>query len=193
MKKLLAPRFLLSALLVCLIAGWCVTGISGCNGFALPPIPISIPIVVDAHVVAADEDDGTVEVLLTIFCDLFSEEELDAMLVAAGGEVIANLVSIPSVELASVTVEATQGDFNDFTSASLRLVGGNPMPLGAASNAGGLGATFEMTQATPVDLINDLGDGECGIPTLTLTGAKPGDDITFNATANVLVYTRLTF
>lgn len=191
MKRIFSMRSLKVLTLGALIAGMSATNLSGCTNFALPPIPISINLVVDAQIVAENEDDGTVAVLLTIFCDLFNEEELDAILTAAGGEVIANLVSIPSVELESVTVTSTQGDFNDFTSATLRLVGATPLALGAATNAEGLGTTFVLTQAVPVDLVNDLNDGECGVPTLRLEGNTPTTDITFNATANVLVYTQL--
>ena len=45
-----------------------------------------------------------------------------------------------------------------------------------------------------VDLLNDLEDGQCGVPTLRVSGGDllESGDITFDATVTVLVFTQLT-
>ena len=177
-----------------LAAGVSLTGLSGCNGIELP-IEVTIPLVQNSSIVAANEADGTVDVVVGAFCDLFSAEQLDAMIREFGGDLVADLVEITRVELDAVTVTATAGDFDDFTSSTLSLsllpIGSDPLALGAAANAEGLGTSFDLTQEEPVDLLNDLDDGECGVPTLRLQGVKPGADITFSTAARVKVFTRL--
>jgi len=175
-----------------LAAGVALTGLSGCNGLAIP-IEVTIPVSSGSTIVAANEADGTVTIVLSAFCDLFSEEELDALIRQFGGDVVADIVDITGVELDKVTVTATSGDFSSFTTADLNMIflGDAPLPLGAAEDSEGLGTVFDLTQDVPVDLLNDLEDGECGAPTLELNGEQPDADITFSTTATLQVYTRL--
>jgi hypothetical protein len=169
------------------------TQLSGCTGIPLPPIEVTISLVQNVQIQAAGQADGSFDVVVGAFCDLFNEEQLDMLLREAGGDVIADLVSIPRAELASVDVTATEGDFSTFTDASLTLtvVGGDPLPLGAAADSAGLGTSFALTQEMPVDLLNDLEDGQCGVPTMTVTGSVPVSDITLSATATVRVFTQV--
>lgn len=181
--------------LACTFAGLALTQLSACNGIALPPIPITISLLSNGQVTVESAATGSADVVVGAFCDLFNEEQLDTMLRNAGGDLIADLVSIPRAELESVTITATQGNFSTFTSAQLDLsvlaAGAPALSLGTAENAAGLGASFMLTQEELVDLLNDLEDGQCGVPTLHLDGSAPSEDITFSATATVLVYSRL--
>ncbi len=176
-----------------LMAGISLGGLSGCDGVELP-IEVVVPLVQNSSIVAANEADGDVSVVVGAFCDLFSQEELDALIRQFGGDLVADLVDITGVELKKVTVTATEGDFDTFTDSDLRLLfpGNDPLPLGEASDAQGLGASFDLTQDEPVDLLNDLEDGDCGAPTLHFEGDQPTGDIRFNTTATLTVYTRLT-
>lgn len=176
-----------------LMAGISLGSLSGCDGIELP-IEVVVPLVQNSSIVAANEADGDVSVVVGAFCDLFSEEELDALIRQFGGDLVADLVDITGVELKKVTVTATEGDFDTFTDSDLKLIflGDSPLPLGEASDAQGLGASFDLTQDEPVDLLNDLEDGDCGAPTLHFEGDQPTSDIRFNTTATLTVYTRLT-
>lgn len=167
----------------------------GCNGLELP-IKVTIPLTSETLITAADEPDGEVYIALSVFCDLLSEEDLDAMIREHAGDLIADLVDITKVELRHVTVDAIGGDFDSFTNADLKLV--PPLPirdavlLGEAEDANGLGDSFDLSLDDPVDLLNDFEDGECGVPTLHLEGDQPEDDIAFDTSVTLLVYTRLT-
>lgn len=173
-------------------AGLLLTGLSGCDGLELP-IEVTIPISEGSTIVAANEADGSAIVVLTAFCDLFSEEQLDLLIRQFGGDVIADIVDITGVELDSVTVTATSGNFDNFDTAELNMIflDADPLPLGSAEADAGLSTVFDLTQDVPVDLLNDLEDGECGAPTLELNGEQPDADITFSTTATLKVYTRL--
>ena len=183
------------------IAALCVLALSllsGCNGFALPPVPVELPLAQNVEFSGATAVAGAVEVPLSFFCALFDEEELDAMVREAAGDLIADLVTITRVELAATVITATEGDFAPFTQSTLTLslleLGAPPLVLGKASADAGLGGIFSLTKGPPVDLLNDLEEGQCGIATLRLEGAdllEPGD-ATFNVSVELLVYAELT-
>jgi len=176
-----------------LAAGISLGSLSGCNGIELP-IEVTVPLVQNSSIVAANEADGDVNIVVGAFCDLFSEEELDALIRQFGGDLVADLVDITGVDLTKVTVTATEGDFDSFTDSDLKLIflGDSPLLLGDASDSQGLGSSFDLTKSVPVDLLNDLEDGDCGAPTLHFEGDQPAGDISFNTTATLTVYTRLT-
>jgi hypothetical protein len=192
MTHLVSKRFTKNFALGVLAGGVSLVGLSGCNGLELP-IEVTIPISQGSTIVAANAADGSAAVVLSAFCDLFSEEELDALIRQFGGDVVADIVDITGVELDKVTVTATSGNFDSFTTADLNMIflGADPLPLGSVEDNVGLGTVFDLTQDVPVDLLNDLEDGECGAPTLLLDGEQPEGDITFNTTATLQVYTRL--
>ena len=192
MTQIFSKRFTIKATFGLLAAGLTLTGLSGCNGLELP-VEVTIPVSTGSTIVAANAADGSATVVLSAFCDLFSEEELDALIRQFGGDVVADIVDITGVELDKVTVTATSGNFDSFSTADLDMIflGDAPLPLGSAEDSEGLGTVFELTQGVPVDLLNDLEDGECGAPTLELNGEQPEADITFNTTATLQVYTRL--
>ncbi len=172
--------------------------LSGCDGFAFPGIPVELPLAQGVELSAVSAAAGSVELPLAFFCDLFNEEELDAMLRAAAGDRIADLLTITRVELDAAEITATEGSFEPFTRSTLVLhlldVGSAPLTLGAAADDSGLGVAFALTRERPVDLLNDLEDGQCGVPTLRLEGASPlePEDVTFDVGVRVLVYTELT-
>tara|TARA_R110001592_G_scaffold308236_2_gene582248 strand:+ start:609 stop:1205 length:597 start_codon:yes stop_codon:yes gene_type:complete len=167
-------------------AALAMTQLTSCNGLSLP-IEVTIELVRNVEISATDAATGSAEVNLPAFCDLFSPEQLDALIRNAAGDLIADLVTITGVELKSTEIVATEGTFDPFDTATLRLTvlepGAEPLLLGAAADNNGLGTSFSLTQETPVDLLNDLKDGQCGIPTLSLDGAGllEAQKITFNA------------
>lgn len=170
--------------------------LGGCTGTPLPPVEVTLPVTMDVTIPAASMATGSVDVSLGAFCGLFNQEDLDARVREAAGDLIADLVTVTSVELASTNIVATDGTFAPFTSARLTLtileLGGETLLLGAAANNAGLGTEFFLTQDTPVDLLNDLEEDQCGSPTLHLEGAAILEprDITFDASVTVLVYTQ---
>ncbi len=190
-----AARFLKRLPLLALLIGLSSGQLSGCNGITLPPIPVTLNLISNVDVSAAAAAGGSAEVNLGAFCDLFTEEDLDAMVRAAAGDLIADLVTITRVELASTNLTATEGTFQPFTTAELTLTivepGADALLLGAAADNDGLGTMVSLTQNNPVDLLNDLEDGQCGVPTLRLDGANPleAEDIRFDVSVSVLVYT----
>ena len=192
MTHLFSKRFTIKFTFAVLVAGFSMTGLSGCDGLELP-IEVTIPISEGSTIVAANEADGSAIVVLTAFCDLFSEDQLDALIREFGGDVIADIVDITGVELDKVTVTATGGNFDSFDTAELNMIflDADPLPLGSAEDDAGLSTVFDLTQDVPVDLLNDLEDGECGAPTLELNGEQPDADITFSTMATLKVYTRL--
>jgi hypothetical protein len=195
MTHSLVNRTIRMVCILTLLAGASVTGLSGCDGFNLPPIPVAITIVNGAQIVAADQTSGSVDIPLTIFCDLFSEERLDELLTSFGGADIAALVDVPSVVLDSLEVVATQGNFANYTSGSMDMTlidaGADPLDLGSVTDSNGLGTGFELMPEMTLDLLNDLDDDQCGVPALHLDGATPTEDVEFQVIANVLVYTRI--
>jgi len=186
-----------STALAAALTGLAATQLSACNGIGLPPIEVNIALAQNIQISAASAIAGSADVTVGAFCDLFSEEQLDALVRAAAGDLIADLVTFTSVELAAVTITATEGTFAPFTTATLTLTileaGAEPLLLGAAADNSGLGTSFVLTQDTPVDLLNDLEDGQCGIPTLSLDGGGVAEasDITFDVSVTVLVHTRV--
>jgi hypothetical protein len=173
--------------------------LSGCNGFALPPVPVELPLAQDVEFSGATAVAGAVEVPLTFFCALFNEEELDAMVREAAGDLIADLVTITRVELAATVITATEGNFAPFTDSTLTLslleLGAPPLVLGTASANEGLGGLFSLTRGTPIDLLNDLDEGQCGLATLRLEGADllEPQDATFNVSVELMVFAELSF
>ena len=183
----------LAALTPLVLAPFC-----GCNGFELPPVPVTLPLAQNVEFSGTTAVAGAVEVPLSFFCALFNEDELDAMVREAAGDLIADLVTITRVELAATVITATEGDFAPFTDSTLTLslleLGAPPLMLGTASAEDGLGGIFSLTKSPPVDLLNDLEEGQCGIATLRLEGAdllEPGD-ATFDVSVELLVYAVLT-
>lgn len=168
----------------------------GGTGAPLPPVEVTLPVAMDVTISAASTATGSAEVGLGAFCGLFNQEDLDARVREAAGDLIADLVTVTSVELASTNIVATDGTFAPFTNAQLTLtileLGGETLLLGAAANNDGLGTEFFLTQDMPVDLLNDLEEDQCGSPTLRLDGAEILEprDITFDASVTVLVYTQ---
>lgn len=171
--------------------------LSGCNGIPLPGIPVTITVAQDVEIPASSVVAGSTDVSVGAFCDFFSDEHLRAVVRAAAGDEIANLVSITGIELEAVNVTATSGTFSPLTTAdlNLELVNSNagPIPLGTAFDPNGLGTDFSLTQDMSVDLLNDLEDGQCGTPNLHLEGAGLAEvgNITFSVTADVMVFTEL--
>ena len=86
MTQVFSKRFTMKIALGMLAGGLSITGLSGCDGLELP-IEVTIPVSSGSTIVAANEADGSVTVVLSAFCDLFSEEELDALIRQFGGDV----------------------------------------------------------------------------------------------------------
>lgn len=173
------------------------TQLSGCLGFLPPPIPVTIELRQNVPISALSAASGSADVSLGEVCGLFNDDELDAMVRAAAGDLIADLTTITRVELRSTEITATEGDFDPFETAVLDLTiegsGGETLLLGTAANNDGLGTAFSLRLNSPVDLLNDLEEDECGSPTLHLDGGGflEADAITFNVVVKLLVYTEV--
>lgn len=193
MTQFLTKKIVATLTVGALAVGVSLTGLSGCNGLEVP-IEVTIPLIQNSSIVAANAADGIVDIPVGAFCDLFSPEQLDALIRQFGGDLVANMVEITKVQLESVTVTATNGNFDTFTTSDLSLIflGQPALPLGEAADGSGLGSEFVLSQDVPVDLLNDLEDGDCGAPTLHFEGTQPDGDITFNTSATVKVFARLT-
>jgi hypothetical protein len=129
-----------------------------------------------------------------VVCGLFNEEELEALVRAAAGDLIADLAVITRVDLKSTDITATAGNFDPFETAELDIdVDGSddPLILGTAADNDGLGTEFSLTLDEPVDLLNDLNEDQCATPVLHLDGAGflEAEAITFDVTVTLLVYT----
>jgi len=174
-----------------------ITQLPGCAGFPLPPIPVEIVLVENVEISALAAAAGSADVSVGVICDLFTPEELDALVRAAAGDLIGDNVSITRVDLEATDVTATDGNFDPFETATLDLVidgsGGEALILGTAVNNEGLGTEFSLTLDSPVDLLNDLEEGECGSPELHLDGAGflEAESITFDVTVRLMVYTEV--
>ncbi len=172
------------------IAVLIATQLSGCGGIPLPPFAITIDLAGGTITPTEVGVSGEVTVPIGAFCDLLDADSLDATIRQAAGDLVADLVTITAVELQSVQVSASAGNFSTFTAVSLTLDGTPPLPLGAAADTNGLGTSFTLEQETPVDLIGDL-DGQCGVANALLVGSTPAEDITYTTTATVLVHVQL--
>jgi hypothetical protein len=119
------------------------------------------------------------------------------MVRAAAGDLIGDNVTITRVDLEATDISATDGNFDPFETATLDLViqgsGGEALILGTAANNDGLGTAFSLTLESPVDLLNDLEDDECGAPELHLDGAGflEAEAITFDVVVRLMVYTQV--
>lgn len=171
--------------------------LSGCAGFKLPPIPVEFVLTENVEVSALAAVAGSADVSLGVVCDLFTPEELDAMVRLAAGDVIGDNLSIIRVDLEATEITATSGNFDPFETAILDLViegsGGEALILGTAANNEGLGTQFSLTLESPVDLLNDLEADECVAPELHLDGAGflEAEAVTFDVSVRLLVYTEV--
>lgn len=174
-----------------------LTQLPGCAGFPLPPIPVEVVLTENVEISALAAIAGSADVSLGVVCDLFTPEELDAMVREAAGDLIGDLVTITRVDLVATDITATEGNFEPFETATLDLLiegsGGEALILGTAANNEGLGTEFSLTLDNPVDLLNDLEEDECGSPELHLDGAGflEAEAITFDVAVRLLVYTEV--
>lgn len=179
--------------LILAVAGMSVTQLTGCGGCGGVPVPIrdiTLPIASNITLPAVTDASGTAQVGIGEVCDLFSEEDLDALVRQQAGDAIADRVSLNAVELKSVNVMTVgESTFSPFTSANLSLdvTGGETIDMGSAMNASGLGTSFSLTRDEPLELIEALGGDDCVSPILTLEGAGANDVETATFTVEVVV------
>lgn len=165
----------------------------GCAGTPLPPVTVTLDVVQGVEIPAVIVATGSADVPLAPICGLFDEEDLDAMVREAAGDLIADFVIVTGVDLEATHIDAVEGTFAPFTDAALSLTilepGGETLLLGDAADGNGLGTAFDMTKTPPVDLLNDLDADQCSSPTLHLDGGAPLEprDITFDVRATVVV------
>jgi hypothetical protein len=191
-------KHLLKCGVVAAVAGiFSIAQLPGCAGFPLPPIPVEFVLVENVEIPALAAIAGSADVSLGVVCDLFSPEDLNAMVRAAAGDLIGDHLTITRVDLEATDITATEGNFDPFETATLDLVvedsGGEALILGTAADNDGLGTEFSLTLDNPVDLLNDLEEGECGAPELHLDGAGflEAEAITFDVTVRLMVYTQV--
>jgi hypothetical protein len=176
------------------VVAFASTQLSSCVGFLPPPIPVTLELRQGVEISAIAAASGEVDVPLGEVCGLFNEEELEALVRAAAGDLIADLTTITRIDLKSTDVSATAGNFNPFETAELDIdVDGSddPLILGTAVDNDGLGTAFSLTLDDPVDLLNDLTEDQCATPVLHLDGAGflEAEAINFDVTVKLVVYT----
>ncbi len=185
-----------AATMAAAVAAFAATQLSSCVGFLPPPIPVTLELRQGVEISALAAASGEADVALGEVCGLFNEEELEAMVRAAAGNLIADLTDITRVDLKSTDITATEGSFDPFETAELDIdVDGadDPLILGTAADNDGLGTEFSLTLENPVDLLNDLSEDQCNTPVLHLDGAGflEAEAITFDVTVTVMVYTEI--
>lgn len=170
--------------------------LSGCVGFLPPPIPVTLELRQGVEISALAAASGQADVALGEVCGLFNEEELEALVRAEAGDLIADLTDITRVELSATEITATEGNFDPFETAVLDIeVDGveDPLILGTAANNAGLGTGFSLSLDDPVDLLNDLSEEQCASPVLHLDGAGflEAEAIRFDVRVRLKVYTEV--
>ena len=178
------------------LATLAATQLSSCVGFLPPPIPVTLELRQGVEISALAAASGQADVTLGEVCGLFNEEELEDLVRAAAGDLIADLTVITRVDLKSTNITATAGTFDPFETAELDIdVDGSddPLILGTAADNDGLGTEFSLTLENPVDLLNDLSEDQCATPVLHLDGAGflEAEAITFDVSVTLMVYTEV--
>lgn len=139
------------------------------------------------------------------FCDMPSEEALEDQFLQVGDIDISKFVRLSRLELVESTITATQGDFNFLSSMTVRFIPApvngveqDPVVLGTASNANGLGTVVVLTPPEPVDFLdliqqNDANpSSECPKLELEVTvRAVPTQDVTYIAEVSIDAYAEI--
>ena len=139
--------------------------------------------------------------LFVSLCSLPTPEDIDATIRDSLGDVLGDLIEVQSLELQSLTLEATEGDFTSLRTLTLLWlpkpvndVDQDPVELGAADSDTGFGVDLELDgPADAVDLLvlleNDANNPAAGCPELIVEvgGYVPAEPITFDVTASVRV------
>ncbi|MBX7257577.1 MAG: hypothetical protein K1Y02_14550 [Candidatus Hydrogenedentes bacterium] len=140
--------------------------------------------------------DGAPIVWSDDFCDMPSEQELQDEVLNVGGIDLSGFVRLSALNLINAHLVATSGDFNFMTSITVRFIpkpsAGDPVVLGTASNAGGLGTEITLTPPEPVDFLeliraNDESDSLI-CPKLEYTvsySGPPTSDVAYRAEVTV--------
>jgi len=171
--------------------------LAGCPGQDLPPVPVTVDLVLGLEIPAINAAAGSADVDVDEICPLFGVEEIEALVREVAGNVITDNLDITRIELVSTNIMATEGTFDPFTTAVFDLVvqnaGGRVLLLGMAADNDGLGTSFELKLDNPVDLLTDLAPENCGSPQIHLDGAGflEAGDITFDVGLTLRVYTRI--
>lgn len=197
MKTKLTQRMLKGVAGAAAVSLFAAVQLSSCVGFMPPPIPVTLELSRGVQIPALAAASGSADVSLGTICGLFNDAELEAMVREAAGPLIPDLLTVTRVTLVSTDIQATEGNFDPFETAVLDLTvegsGGETLLLGTAANNNGLGTAFSLRLNSPVDLLNDLEEDECGSPTLHLDGGGllEAGDITFDVHVKLLVYTEV--
>ena len=139
------------------------------------------------------------------FCDMPSEEALEDQFLQVGEIDISKFVRLSRLELVESTITATQGDFNFLSAMTVRFipapvngVAQDPVVLGTASNANGLGTVVVLTPPAPVDFLdliqqNDANpSSECPKLELEVTvRAIPSQDVSYTAEVSIDAYAEI--
>ncbi len=130
------------------------------------------------------------------FCEIPSEQELQEQVLTVGGVDLSSFIRLSGLNLVNTHIVATTGDFNFMTSMTVRFVpkpgAGDPVVLGTASNAGGLGTEIVLVPPQPVDFLDLIraNDASAAIQcpkleyTVTFSG-PPASDVDYRAEVTV--------
>jgi hypothetical protein len=139
------------------------------------------------------------------FCDMPSEQALEEQFLQVGDVDISKFVRLSRLELVESTITATQGDFNFLSAMTVRFIPApvngaeqDPVVLGTASNANGLGTVVVLTPPAPVDFLdliqqNDANpSSECPKLELEVTvRAIPTQDVSYTAEVSIDAYAEI--
>ena len=181
--------------------------VASCFGMAIPigPIPVLIDLgggVLDPAAFAGLPAGvtGTITVENDL-CNLPSEDVLLAVLEVVGDFDVSGLVDLTDLEVVTMTITASTGDFATLTDMVLTYI---PKPLdgvpqagialGAASEPAGFGTTIVLTPSGDVDLLdlvreNDANpSAECPRLQVQVTGSLPPGPIAWTLSADLDAY-----
>jgi len=130
------------------------------------------------------------------FCDIPSEQELQEQVLNVGGVDLSRFIRLSGLHLVNTHIVATSGNFNFMTSMTVRFIpkpgAGDPVTLGTASNAGGLGTDIVLVPPSPVDFLDLIRANDASPSllcpkleyTITFTG-PPTSDVDYSAEVTV--------
>lgn len=173
----------------------------GCNGgvIKLPPVSASLPIIESVKLGPATGIVGNIPIVkatlpLGEFCDIISPAQIQDEIRTALGDTAAGLLQVNRVLLRGITFSTASGDFSSFTEVGLTIKPrfGAEIPLGTATDTGGLGESFTLSASGDVDLLALLNSTNCLSATLTLTGRTPTQNLDLQLVAQVEVEAQVT-
>lgn len=139
------------------------------------------------------------------FCDMPTEAALEDQFLQVGNVDISKFVRLSRLELVETTITATQGDFNFLSAMTVRFIPApvngiaqDPVVLGTASNANGLGTVVVLTPPGTVDFLDLIQQNDANpsnkCPQLEMevtVRAIPTQDVAYTAEVSIDAYAEI--